>query len=83
MEDGVNWQTGRVPVLGQLPLIGEAFNTRNNAARKSELVIFLRPVVIRDPSLAGDYSQSRAQLPGEDFFIQPNEAQPFNVTPSR
>ena len=40
-------------------------------------------MVIRDPSLAGDYSQSRAQLPDNDFFIQPNEAQPFNVTPSR
>ena len=83
MEDGVNWQTGRVPFLGQLPLVGEVFNTRNNAAKKSELVIFLRPIVIRDPSLAGDYSKSRSQLPGDDFFIQPNEAQPFNVMPSR
>ena len=81
MEDGVNWKTGRVPLLGQIPLVGELFTTRNNAANKSELVIFLRPVIIKDPSLNGDYSSLRSMLPGENFFAQPPEAQPFNVSP--
>jgi general secretion pathway protein D len=83
MEDSINWQTGRVPGLGQLPIIGEAFNTRNNSSKKSELVIFLRPIIIRDPSLNGDYSKLRSQLPGDDFFSQTNEAQPFNILPTR
>jgi MSHA type pilus biogenesis protein MshL len=83
MEDGVNWKTGRVPLLGQIPLVGELFTTRNNAATKSELVIFLRPVIIKDPSLNGDYSSMRAMLPGENFFAQPPEAQPFNNVPYR
>ena len=81
MEDGVNWKTGRVPLLGQIPLVGELFTTRNNAATKSELVIFLRPVIIKDPSLNGDYSSLRSMLPGENFFAQPPEAQPFNFSP--
>jgi len=81
MEDSVNWKTGRVPLVGQIPLIGELFNTRNNAAIKSELVIFLRPVIIRDPSLSGDYAGYRSQLPGDDFFSQTREAQPFNTFP--
>ncbi len=81
MEDGVNWKTGRVPILGQIPLVGELFTTRNNAANKSELVIFLRPVIIRDPSLNGDYSSLRSLLPGDNFFAQPPEAQPFNASP--
>ena len=81
MEDSVNWKTGRVPLVGQLPLIGELFTTRNNAAAKSELVVFLRPVIIRDPSLNGDFSSLRPMLPGETFFAQPPEAQPFNVSP--
>ncbi len=81
MEDGVNWKTGRVPLAGQIPLIGEIFNTRNNAAIKSELVIFLRPVIIRDPSLSGDYAGYRSQLPGDDFFSQTREAQPLNNFP--
>ncbi len=81
MEDSVNWKTGRVPLVGQIPLIGELFNTRNNAATKSELVIFLRPVIIRDPSLSGDYAGYRSQLPGDDFFSQTREAQPLNNFP--
>lgn len=83
MEDGINWKTGRVPLLGNIPLIGEAFTTRNNAAVKSELVIFLRPVIIRDPSLSGDFAPYRSQLPGENFFEQTNEAQPLNFRPSQ
>ncbi len=81
MEDGVNYQNSRVPILGQVPLVGEAFHNRNNSARKSELVIFLRPVVIRDASLAGDFANLRDLLPDGQFFRQPPEAQPFNITP--
>jgi len=82
MEDGINWKTGRVPIIGNIPFLGEAFTTRNNAAVKSELVIFLRPVIIKDASLNGDFAPYRNQLPGDDFFGQTNEAQPLNFRPS-
>ncbi|MDD3481558.1 pilus (MSHA type) biogenesis protein MshL [Azovibrio restrictus] len=78
MEDRIDYKTGRVPVLGQVPLAGELFTSRNNSARKSELVIFLRPIVIRDPSLQGDFSSLRPYLPDQAFFSQPPEAQPLN-----
>ncbi|MBL0354267.1 MAG: pilus (MSHA type) biogenesis protein MshL [Candidatus Dechloromonas phosphoritropha] len=81
MKDSIDWKTGRVPLAGQIPLIGELFNTRNNSATKSELVIFLRPVIIKDASLNGDFSGYRAQLPGDDFFAQTREAQPLNNFP--
>jgi MSHA type pilus biogenesis protein MshL len=83
MEDKIDYQNQRIPVVGQIPIAGELVNNRNNSARKSELVIFLRPVVIKDASLNGDYSNYRSQLPGEDFFKQSPEAQPFNNFPSR
>lgn len=83
MEDKIDYQTRRVPLLGQIPLAGELVNNRNNAAQKTELVIFLRPVVIKDASLDGDYAGMRGFLPGDNFFAQPNEAQPFNIAPSR
>lgn len=83
MEDRIDYQNQRVPLAGQIPLAGELFNNRNNAAQKTELVIFLRPVVIKDASLDGDYAGLRGQLPGSGFFSQPNEAQPFNIVPSR
>ena len=78
MEDRVDYKTGRVPLLGQVPVAGELFTSRNNSARKSELVIFLRPVVIRDPSLGGDYAGLQGYLPDSRFFQQPAEAQPLN-----
>lgn len=83
MEDGIDYNTGRVPLLGQLPIAGELLTKRDNAARKSELVIFLRPVVIKDASLDGDYRNLRKLLPSDGFFGQTNEAQPFNILPSR
>lgn len=75
MEDRIDYRTGRVPLLGQVPLAGELFTSRNNSARKSELVIFLRPVVIRDPSLGGDFASLRHYLPDQSFFKPPPEAQ--------
>lgn len=83
MEDKIDYQNQRVPLLGQIPLAGELVNNRNNAAQKTELVIFLRPIVVKDASLDGDYAALRQHLPGQQFFDQPNEAQPFNILPSR
>lgn len=83
MEDKIDYQNQRVPLLGQIPLAGELVTNRNNASKKTELVIFLRPIVIKDASLEGDYANMRSYLPGDRFFAQPNEAQPFNITPSR
>jgi general secretion pathway protein D len=37
--------------LSNLPLIGKLFQGKENFATKTELVIFLRPTVIRRPSL--------------------------------
>lgn len=83
MEDKIDYQTQRVPLLGQIPIFGEVANNRNNLARKTELVILLRPVVIKDASLEGDYAAMKGYLPGDNFFAQPSEAQPFNIAPSR
>ncbi|MGE5470210.1 MAG: secretin N-terminal domain-containing protein [Bacteroidota bacterium] len=82
MEDKVDYQTRRLPLAGQIPLAGELVNNRNNLAQKSELVIFLRPIVIKEASLDGDFRNLRDFLPDRDFFRPPNEAQPFNLAPS-
>jgi len=83
MEDKIDYQTRRLPLAGQIPLAGELFNNRANFAQKSELVIFLRPVIIKEASLDGDYANFRQLLPDERFFRQPAVAQPFNVAPGR
>ena len=83
MEEGIDYKTGRIPILGQAPVVGELLTARANTAKKTELVIFLRPIVLRDSSINGDAATYREMLPTDSFFKQPNEAQPFNIIPSR
>lgn len=68
MEDRIDYKTGRVPLIGALPLLGEIFTNRDNAVQKTELVIFLRPVVVREPNLVANTPHLREQLPKADFF---------------
>jgi general secretion pathway protein D len=76
MEDRIDNKSGRVPGLGAIPLFGELLNSRSNASKKSELVIFLRPTVIKE---ARDYGKSGSPLPGQEFFTPSPIFQPFLV----
>lgn len=58
----------QVPGAGRVPLFGELFKFRSKRSKKSELVIFLRPVIVRDPSMDGDYASYRPLLPDAAFF---------------
>ncbi|MBF0175474.1 MAG: secretin N-terminal domain-containing protein [Magnetococcales bacterium] len=46
MKNQVQEVVNKVPILGDLPLIGKIFSNTNKSTVKSELVILLRPVVI-------------------------------------
>ncbi len=71
MQDDIDYNTDAVPGLGNLPGIGNLFKQRKDTNTKTELVIFLRPIVVREPSLNGDYRDFRSQLPNQDFFAPP------------
>jgi general secretion pathway protein D len=68
MEDRLDYKTGRVPVLGAIPILGEALTSRVNAVQKTELVVFLRPVVLDSPAAEARLDNLRDRLPGTDFF---------------
>ena len=68
MQDAVDNTTNAIPGLADLPLIGNFFKQRNETTTKTELVVFLRPVVIRDSGMRGEPLALREQLPGRDFF---------------
>jgi MSHA biogenesis protein MshL len=68
MEDRLDKNTDEVPLLGNIPILGNFFQQRNDTTTKTELVIFLRPVVIKSASVDADYSKFRSSLPGQDFF---------------
>lgn len=68
MEDSVDNAVGGVPGLSRLPGLGALFSQRNDTTTKTELVIFLRPVIVREASVTGDFRELRDLLPNKDFF---------------
>ena len=78
MEDRIDNKSGRFPGVGDIPLVGEIFTTRNNASSKSELVILLRPTVIKDAALDGDFGAFADMLPNRDFFRTDPVYKPFS-----
>ena len=65
MQDTIDNLKDGVPLLSRLPGVGDAFAYRNEKTSKSELVIFIRPVVVRDASVQGDYRDFRSLLPDQ------------------
>lgn len=51
MQDSINNNRQEVPGAGLLGWFGELFRSRNDNSKKTELVIFLRPTVISNPTL--------------------------------
>ena len=63
MQDSRDKLSNEIPGLNTLPVFGNLFKYRDETSKKSELVIFLRPTVLTDPSLNGDFRDFRANLP--------------------
>lgn len=51
MRDDTSKNRDGLPFLSRLPMIGDAFSYRNDTSSKTELLIFLRPTVIKQASL--------------------------------
>ncbi len=73
MQDEINNLSDGIPLLDSIPFAGNAFTNRNDNKTKTELVIFLRPVVIKDSSLEGDFAAFRDKLPNGDFLKPESE----------
>ncbi|MCE5181392.1 MAG: pilus (MSHA type) biogenesis protein MshL [Betaproteobacteria bacterium] len=76
MQDSVSNFRDEIPGIGKAPLVGNLFSQRNDLITKTELVIFLRPLVVRDASVSGDYKAYRSFLPDENYLKEPNQNTP-------
>jgi general secretion pathway protein D len=45
-----NGSRNAIPVLDQIPGLGDAFGHQSNSTQRTELIIFIRPQIIRDGS---------------------------------
>ncbi|GGZ06572.1 pilus (MSHA type) biogenesis protein MshL [Pseudoduganella plicata] len=75
MQDSVDNRKDGVPLVSRIPVLGDLFAYRNEGTAKTELVIFLRAVVVKDASMEGDYRDLRYLLPGKD----PLNQQPYSM----
>ena len=68
MQDEIQRNADKVPGLSDIPVVGKVFTGRDDANRKTELVIFLRPTVISNASLESDELQSyKKYLPAQQL----------------
>lgn len=54
MQDATDHRDDGVPGLAGLPLVGNLFTYRNDTDTKTELVVFLRPRIVRDGAIPSD-----------------------------
>ncbi len=72
------------PWLSDVPGIGAAFTTTTKQYEKTELVIFIQPTIIKNPSLAGDLSDYRQYLnPSRASLLPPQGTSPPEGTVAR
>ena len=85
MQDNRQVDSDRVPGLSEVGGIGAAFRSRVNRFVKTELVIFIRPRVIRTPSVGEDLQDFRPWLPASleaaQPLPQPGARRPAGVEP--
>ena len=48
IDDDVQESEKKVPVLGNIPLVGRLFKSTSTSRTKRNLIVFLRPTIVRD-----------------------------------
>jgi general secretion pathway protein D len=59
IEDQVQEVEDRVPLLGDIPLLGHLFRYSSRQHTKTNLMVFLRPVIVRDKATAAEVTHPR------------------------
>jgi general secretion pathway protein D len=62
LQDKYSGNDGKVPGLGDVPLFGNLFKTDSRSRNKTNLMVFLRPVVVRDSQTSDRLSMDRYEL---------------------
>jgi general secretion pathway protein D len=84
MSDTVTESEDRVPGLGAIPIIGNLFKSRSGSRQKKNLVVFIRPRIMRDADATESTSEaaynemrrSQQNLNGGHITLLPGQKQP-------
>ena len=59
IQDDLNDGVSKVPLLGDIPVLGNLFRSRSKSRAKTNLLVFLRPTVLRTPQAAEDVTKAK------------------------
>ncbi|MFH1831019.1 MAG: type II secretion system secretin GspD [Pseudomonadota bacterium] len=70
MEDVVTHDKSKIPILGDIPILGWLFRSTRSSNSKSNLLVFITPHVLRDPT---DFAEiSKIKIEQRNAFIDKN-----------
>ena len=84
IEDRFITNQNKVPLLGDIPWLGALFRSESRERRRTNLMVFLRPIVMRDADAANRFSTDRYdQIRGQQQATQPSQSvvMPINESP--
>ncbi len=59
IDEDVQESVSRVPLLGSIPVLGRLFSSTSTTSRKRNLLVFIRPTIIRDGAVMSDISRRK------------------------
>ena len=62
LQDEYSGNQEKIPILGDIPIFGNLFKSETRSRKKTNLMVFLRPVVVRDASSSDALSLDRYDL---------------------
>jgi general secretion pathway protein D len=85
IKDDVNEVVDKVPLLSDIPLLGHLFQSTNTTVNKTNLMVFLRPQIIREGGQStgvtydkyNDMREKQRKFNEEGLLLMPNETQPL------
>jgi general secretion pathway protein D len=84
IEDKYTDNRSKIPLLGDIPIIGALFRSESRSKTRTNLMVFLRPIIMRDADTSNKVSLDRYDLiRGQQKEAQPasNLLLPLNSTP--
>jgi general secretion pathway protein D len=83
LQDQYSGNEQKVPGLGDVPVVGNLFRTETRSRSKSNLMVFLRPVIMRDSTETESLSMDRYNLMrARQQTVQPQPSVLLNGVPS-
>jgi len=62
LQDEYSGNVDQVPVFGDIPIVGNLFKSQSRGRKKTNLMVFLRPVVVRDAQQTTTLAQDRYDM---------------------